>query len=294
MKIEALQQQNRQQNFTGLIPQSQLRSLAQANTPQARKLLNTCLGFNAVYRGAQEVNPDTIARQIADKFHVNCDFGNNPLVACFTALTTNIFHKLGFTQPTNVILRNLSKTRNYKNALGICAVHPYDGDIYQTFRETYPLRTVVMNAATDWGSIQTDMIRMKNNNHMSTNHFLAAFIHEFMHSLHSDNLTKRFGTSSSIMANMQKEFKNKNTIFMLQKETSNYGATSPCEMFAEEMTELVVDSLNPKTIMPDKLLFKMNRMKECPEMDRLLDACWNGDMKTIENFRKQKIRFLGL
>ncbi len=289
MKITQIHQQINTQNFTGLIPQSQLRELARTNTPQSRKLLNSCLGFNAVYRGAQEVNPDTMARQIEDKFHINCDFGNNPLVACFTALTSNIFHKLRFTQPTNVILKDLSKTRNYKNILGLCSVHPYDDDLYETFGETFPLRSVIMNTTQDWGSIQSDMIRMRNNNHLSTNHFLAPFIHEFMHSMHFANLVKRFGTGSGKMTKLQREFKNKNTKYMLQRETSQYGSTSPCEMFAEEMTELVVDSLNPRTLMPNEILFKMNRKKESFEMDVLLNACWNGDIKTIENLRKRKL-----
>lgn len=294
MKITQIQKQTNTQKFTGLIPQSQLRELARTNTPQARKLYNTCLGFNAVYRGAQEVNPDTIARQIADKFQINCDFGNNPLVACFIALTSNIFHKLRFTQPTNVILRDLSKTKNYKDVLGICAVHTYDNDIYTTFKETFPLRSVVINSANDWESIQSDMIRMRDNNHMSTNHFLAPFIHEFMHSMHFDNLVKRFGTGSVKMSELQKEFKNKNTIYMLQRETSNYGSVSPCEMFAEEMTELVVDSLHPRTLMPNEMLFKMNRRKKSIEMDNLLDACWNGDIKTVEKFRRRRLGIFGL
>lgn len=293
MKIAQIQQNNNR-NFTGLIPQNQLRALARENTPQARKLLKTCLGFNAVYRGAQDVNPDTMARQIADKFHINCDFGNNPLIASFTALTSNIFHKLKLAQPTNVLLRDLSGTVHYKDTLGICAVHPFDSDIYQNLRETFPLRSVVINSAQNWDLIQNDMIRYKNSNHMSTNHFLAPFIHEYMHSAHYDNLVKRFGSGSSMMAKLQKKFKNQDTIYMLQRETSDYGSTSPCEMFAEEMTELVVDSLNPKTIMPDELLFKMNRMKEIFAMDKLLDACWNGDIKTVEKFRTSRKKFFGL
>lgn len=294
MKIISIQQKTNNQNFTGLIPPAQLRALARVNTPQSRKLLNSCLGFNAVYRGAMEVNPDAMARQIADKFQINCDFGNNPLAACFTALTSNIFHKLGFVQPTNVVLRDLSKTRSYKDTLGVCAVHTYDSDMYETFRETFPLRTVIMNSHSDWGSIQTEMINAKNHNHMSTNHFLAPFIHEFMHSLHFSNLVKRFGAGSVRMAKLQKEFKNKDTIYMLQRETGNYGSTSPCEMFAEEMTELVVDSLSPKTIMPNELVFKMNKMKENFVMDTLMEACWNGDLKTVEKFRKRRLGIFGL
>jgi len=288
MKITPIQKQKNSQNFTGLIPQSQLKKLSQTNTPQARKLLNSCLGFNAVYRGAQKVNPDTMAREIADKFHIKCDFGNNPLVACFTALTSNIFHKLGYTQPPSVLLRDLDRTQKYRGSLGICEVYPFDMDIYNTFKETHPLRTVVINSSTNWDDIQNLMIEQRNINQFSTNHFLATFIHEYMHNVHFDHLEKRFGSGSKLFAKMQKQFKNNDTIFMLQRETGNYGATRPCEMFAEEMTELIVDSLNPKTIMPDEVILKMNRLKENFVMDKLLEACWNGDIKLLENFRKRK------
>ena len=59
-------------------------------------------------------------------------------------------------------------------------------------------------------------------------------------------------------------------------------------MIAEEMTELVVDSLNPRTLLPDEMIFRMNRLKEPFEMDKLIDACWNGDFKQVETFRRKK------
>ena len=63
-------------------------------------------------------------------------------------------------------------------------------------------------------------------------------------------------------------------------------------MVAEEMTELIVDSLNPKTIMPDEMIFKMQRAKEPFQMDVLIDACWRGDVTQIELFRKKNITII--
>lgn len=274
--------------FKGLVSPKVLQDLRRQNTPESIKLLNSCLGFNAVYRGAENMNPDRISRQMADKFHIGTEFGNNPLVAAFSALTTNIFHKLGFSLPSNVVLKDLSGTY-YSKALGICCTHQYDQDIYRKFGRSFPLKTVVMNETQDWYSIQDYMINAKKVNHSSTGHFLSVFIHEFIHSAHLSNLEKRFGSkSSSLMHKFQKDFTNKDTIALIKKETSNYGSTKPCEMIAEEMTELVANSLNPKTLLPNEMIFKINRLKEPFSMDKLIDACWNGDIKQVDAFRKER------
>lgn len=294
MKIAKTQSNSNYKNktsFKGLIPTERLKELASKNTPEARKMLHSCLGFNAVYRGAQDLNPDRISREMADKFHINTEFGNNPIVAAFSALTANIFHKLGFAQPTNVLLKNFDGTR-YKKMLGVCATNPYDDELYRKFGKDFPLRSVILNEAVNWYNIQEQMMHLKNLRHSSTGHFLSPCIHEFVHSAHLDNLIKKYGNGSKIMQKFQRDFKNEATISLIKKETGNYGATKPCEMVAEEMTELIVDSLNPKTIMPDEIIFKMQRAKEPFQMDVLIDACWRGDVTQIELFRKKNITII--
>lgn len=275
------------QPFKGLVSYERLKELASKNTPEAKKMLNSCLGFNTVYRNAESLNPDKIAREMADKFHIRAEFGNNPIVAAFSALSSNIFHKLGFVQPTNVLLKDLSST-GYKNMLGICAVHPYDSELYRKFGKDFPLRSVIINDGKNWYNIQEEMIELYNIKHSSTPHFLSPFIHEYIHSSHLENLMKRFGNGSKVMSKFQKDYKDKNTIEMIKIETGRYGATKPCETVAEELTELIVDSLNPKTIMPNEMIFKMQRAKEPFLIDKLIDACWNGDVKQVEAFRKKK------
>lgn len=277
--------------FKALIPKETLKALARQNTRESRKLLHSCLGFNAVYRGSANVNPDKISRQMQDKFHINTDFGNNPIVAAFSALTANIFHKLGLAKPTNIFLKDLSGTW-HSQSIGVCAVHPYDNDLYRKFGVDFPLRSVIMNENFDWYSLQEKMLYMNSENHLSTGHFLAPFIHEFVHSAHLDNLMKKYGNGSKIMGKFQREFTNKNTISMIKKETSDYGSTKPCEFIAEEMTELITDSLDPRTIMPNEMIFKMARLKEPFSMDRLITACWNGDVAEVEKFRKAKNRLI--
>ena len=296
MKINTVKNNNRPYNrkssFKGMIPEKVLLDLKKQNTAESLKLLNSCKGFNAVYRGAENLNPDKIAREMADRFNIGTDFGNNPLVASFSALTTNIFHKLGFALPSNVVLKDLRGTC-YSKTLGIFCSSSYDSDLTRKFGTSFPLKTVIINESRDWSSIQDYMMHAKQVNHSSTGHFLDVFIHEFMHNAHFSNLQQRFGKNGSkIMHKLQKEFTNKDTIAMIKKETSNYGATKPCEMIAEEMTELVVDSLNPKTILPDEMIFRMNRLKEPFQMDKLIDACWNGDVKQVEAFRKKRNKLI--
>lgn len=289
MKINSKNSNVQKMPFKGMIPERVLQDLKRQNTTDSIKLLNSCKGFNAVYRGAENLNPDKIARELADKFNIGSDFGNNPLFAAFSALTVNIFRKLNFPLPSNVLLKDLSGTW-YSKCLGICCTSPFDADIYRKFGGSFPLKSVIMNATQDWSSIQDYMLEAKRRNHTSTGHFLDVFIHEFMHSAHLTNLEKRYGAKEGgkFMRKFQKDFTNKDTIAMIKNETSNYGATKPCEMIAEEMTELVVDSLNPRTLLPDEMIFRMNRLKEPFEMDKLIDACWNGDFKQVETFRRQK------
>ena len=279
------------QNFKGLIPLSQLRELASKNTPEAKEMLHSCIGFNAVYRGAQNLNPDKIARAMADKFNMHCEFGNNPIVASFSALTANIFRKLGLVNPTGVYLKNLDRTY-YSNALGLCATNRTDDALFRKFGKDFPLRSVIINDSVDWYDIQQKMIYQKKVNHSSTSHFLATFIHEYIHSAHLYNLIKKYGDGSKVMRKLQKDFTNKDTIALIQKETSNYGATKPCELIAEELTELIVNSLNPKTIMPNELLFKLERSKEPLQMDVLIDACWNGNISAIKEYVKKKNKLI--
>ena len=296
MKIKSLNNANKYDNsskksFKGMIPQKVLEDLKKQNTKESLKLLDSCLGFNAVYRGIENMNPDRIAREMADKFHIGTDFGNNPFVAAFSALTANICHKLGFALPSNVYLKDLTGTR-YSNCMGFCTVYPYDESIFRKFREDFPLKTTVFNARQDWSSIQEYMIQSKRVNHSPTGHFLSVFIHEFMHNAHFSNLQERFGRKGErVFFLTQRKFTNQDTIAMIKKETSDYGAKNPCEMIAEEMTELIVDSLNPKTLLLNEMIFKMNRLKEPFQMDKLIDACWNGDVKQLDLFRKKKSKF---
>lgn len=58
------------------------------------------------------------------------------------------------------------------------------------------------------------------------------------------------------------------------------------------MTELIVDTLNDKTLMPNEMIFKMQRAKEPFNMDFLINACWNGDIAKIELFRKRKNKLI--
>ncbi len=294
MKIQRTNSYNAYKNknsFKGLIPLEQLKELAARKTPEAKKLLNSCVGFNAMYRGAENLNPDRITREMADKFQIYTDFANNPIVAACSALTANIFHKLGFVQPTNILVKDLRGT-GYTKTLAFCTISPSNYELFRKFGEDFPIRSVIVNEAKNWDNLQKNMLRDKQENYLSTGHFLAPFIHEFIHSAHLDNLMKKHGNGTKIMRKMLKDFKNEDTIALIKKETSEYGSTKPVEMVAEEMTELIVESLSPKTLMPNEMIFKMQRAKEPFQMDVLIDACWSGDVKKIEQFRKKKNKFL--
>ena len=275
--------------FNGLVPALVLKELAKQNTVEARKLLNSCRGFNAAYRGAQTVNPDKIAREMQEKFHINCDFGNNPLIASFFALTANIFHKLGFAKPTNAFFKDL-RGSSYCNALGLCTIQKNDAELFRRFGMNFPAGSVIINKAYNWENIPYIMKEQKSINHLSTSHFLSTFIHEFVHNAHLENLKKKYSNAADVMQSLRTRFTNYDTIYTLEKETSRYGSTSPCEMIAEEMTELIVDSLDPETIRPNEMIFKLLRKREPNFMDKLIDASWNGNLQEINRLVNLKAR----
>ena len=77
-------------NFKGFIPESTLKALRKQNTQESVSALNSCLGFNAVLKGAYSVNPDKVARELQDKFHINADFGNKyEIMNLFTKAVQN-------------------------------------------------------------------------------------------------------------------------------------------------------------------------------------------------------------
>ena len=91
-----------------------------------------------------------------------------------------------------------------------------------------------------------------------------------------------------IMGQFVKKISNKQTALMIKNESTTYAATTPAEMVADEYTELIVNSLNPKTLLPDKMRFEMLRKKEPFLFDKLLDACWNGDVEFVNKHRKNE------
>ena len=54
------------------------------------------------------------------------------------------------------------------------------------------------------------------------------------------------------------------------------------------MTELVVNSINTKTLLPYEFVFKIQQAKEPFVISRLIDAIWKGDVHQVEIFRKNK------
>lgn len=281
---------NQSQNvsFKGLISINQLNKLANTATPEAKKMLKSAIGFNATYRSAEKLNPDKLSQEIADKFEIGTDFGNNPFIAAYSALTINIFKKLGWALPSNIYLKDLSKT-NYDDALAICCTSSHDRSIFNKFGRNFPLRSIVFNSRVDWEDIQYIEAQMKKVNHSSTGHFLATPIHEFVHNAHFVRLNQ----NKRIFYKLMKEFEDKDIKALIRKETSNYATTDACELIAEEMSELIVDSLHYKTILPNEMIFKIKRLQEPFMMDKLITAAWNGDYKTIERLRKERKSLFG-
>lgn len=276
-------------SFKGYIPYSFLNDLRKQNTQLSKQALESCLAHNAVLRGSNNVNLEYLYKQLFEKFGMKCDFEGDKFVGTCVALTANIMHKLGFKLPPGVYFKDLSRT-DYASNLGICCTKKYDYSISQKFRADFPFKSVVLNSWHDWDDIQYNMIEGKRVNHFPTPHFLDVIIHEFVHAAHITDLVDKFGEKEGIkiMGQFVKKISNKQTAQMIKNESTTYAATTPAEMVADEYTELIVNSLNPKTLLPDKMRFEMLRKKEPFLFDKLLDACWKGDVEFVNKHRKNE------
>jgi len=240
--------------------------------------------FNAFYKGTKSLNVDKITNEIYRKYKIPCDFKGDKIIAGCSALTANIFHKLKLVKPTSI-----SKNRMDIDALGTC--NPQNRSVGFAFDH-------------NWENIQEEAILAKLCNHSSTGHFLKTFIHEFMHSVHVNNLYK-LGQKTNIVNNPYgqrlkliqqnpvlvskalvdgaKPFTKGNAQNYIMQKVSNYGSTKPVEMYAEIGTEMITSVLDKKTILPKRDPFVFKNFTEDKFLMSVMDDFWNGNFEKYIN-----------
>jgi len=242
--------------------------------------------FKAFMDGLSQLNPVRIENELYKKFNIKANFYGNKIVAGCTALTANIFHKLKLVQPPMVSFKRSENDRWY----GVCR---------------WLDRGVEINSLYNWEDVQRITISERLNGSKSSGHFLAIFIHEFMHSVHFNNIyqlakdpTYKNHAAVQKMINAviskgnavteklelgSKPFKDIGVESFVKTEVSEYGSTQPSEMFAEKGAQMIAEVLDPITIRPTHNPFAFMKFTENSYLAQMMDDIYNGKIEKYVN-----------
>lgn len=273
--------QNFHPSFKSLISQKQINEIIKntKNPQNIRKYLDSIESYNAFIRGLDRISFNQITDQLYQKYGIETDLKGNKVIAGANALVCNIFQKLGLIKPPALYMRSFPNSQQFSRTYAVTSVHKQMTDFDIAMKERYPLRSVIYNSNIDWDKLQLMAISEKESGHSSTGHFLHVFLHEFFHNVHADNLYKRFGSEargSDVFAYLQRKYSKQANIELVKKETGRYGSTNPAETFADEMSERIADSLNPRTLLPDKNPFAFMEFEGRIDFNQMIDDIWQG------------------
>ncbi len=236
--------------------------------------------FNAMYKGAQSINTQNVENQIYKKFNIPANFQGDKFVASMAALTLNIFKKLRLPLPTGLYVGPLEQ-----NVAACC-------DTMNRF--------VTFNQNNDWADVQYRMIIEKLVNWSSTGHFLKTPIHEFMHSVHLSNLHKNAAQKQQIVDSLHSKmlrdflkmdfktrmineagspFANPFASHQVFQKVSQYGASTPAEMYADIGAKMITYDLDRKTILPTRNPFVFKDFTEDKYLMKMMNDVWKGNIK---------------
>ena len=113
------------------------------------------------------------------------------------------------------------------------------------------------NGLSDWNCINGLSDKRYAARQSSTNHFLDIFLHEFIHAAHEDRLLGKIGGKKLMkLINLVED---KGYISKYQSkygkkisQICDYALSNPFEAVACDMSRVVTNSLNSKTLMPDR------------------------------------------
>lgn len=227
---------------------------------------NSIEAFEALNRAINKgkISANQISDQMMKKYNIPTEFHGDAFVAASAALTSNIMKKLGLVQPNSV-----SKAFIGDGIAGTCGIFTRD---------------VRLSSSINWAKDAQDIaINDKLSNFSSSGHFLSTPVHEYMHSVHMNNLTDiqkkykvqplfpqhdiRLRGGQNLPAGKIKQ--------TISQNVSNYGSTKPVEAFAEFTSKIICDNLNnDKQLLPkDYTIFKIFGQP----VDYIIRDFWSGN-----------------
>lgn len=256
-----------------------------------------------------------ISDRLAQK-GIPTDFNGNPVIAWGSAKTIELFerlnknYKLKLALPKGIYAKDFRELNTDEpEAMGICNF--FDTELIKGSKTRIPGQTVFFNTfetainntppehrwLLNWLNINRISDYLYQTKHLSTDHFLGVFIHEFTHNSHESNAFDKLGNWDMVLEKFRTVKESENIEEFKRKygqkisQICEYALTNPLEAVACDFSKVVADSLDPQTLLPTRNPFigtpyenlsfwQMVKIPNCSDDERplqeILRRFWNG------------------
>ena len=254
------------------------------------------VGTRAMDKIIQNIDIPAVVNRF-NRIGVDAYFGSNPqpALAAGCAFTADMFLQMGLKPPTSVYAVSGKKLRGLvrSDVLGFCL--PDTSSLTKgctvledIFQRKFAPRSVFINSDYKWKVADFNTGFSYFMRFHSTPHFLHTFIHEFSHNAHIDHIYRtygyhspnnfgyRVGDGSLFWSKLNDSAALGQFTGEIRKEVSRYATTNPAEMVAENMTELIVKSMDPFSLRLTKNPFVNSAAVNGKTVDDIFCRAWAG------------------
>ena len=223
---------------------------------------------NQTTKKEQSVNPKLIESYFLNYYNVEASFNKNKSAALANQICANIFEKFAKILNIDIALPPCIKIYNAKNLVDKTSVENFCiPDTKEVLNNDYPYpgRSIFFQDFINLQNINDQTEFQYKNKKTSSSHFLAPFIHEWLHSIQLDKIYSHFGyggecdylksiyplknqnrSGFSIIKNLENKKltpKENEIIFDILGEYSTQPINQYFEIFSETFTKFICDSL---------------------------------------------------
>jgi len=219
------------------------------------------------------INPIEIERTIKKQFGTDCDFKDNKTLAAGTYYALNILKsaakKFGLpfdaVPPSIRVYNPMELVRHEDVKFGFCTAQKEK--VMKKNPEFEPRSIFIKNISDNIDSWNAKVESWYDKHIVSSDHFLAPFLHELLHNIHLNLLFERspkYGLTNAIyMANTSFSYQQNRVI---ADKIGTYARTSKMELFPEVLAKNIAESLDitGKEVVSNPL----SKLKEMPKYVR--------------------------